>query len=42
LSVRRNEPVPRGHALTIMVFDFPFQGPDLGELDRLLVSVVQV
>lgn len=34
LSVWRNENVARSHALTVMVFDFPFQGSDLGELDR--------
>jgi len=32
LSVRRNEPISRGLAFTIMMADFPFEGSYFGEL----------
>jgi hypothetical protein len=34
LTIRRDEPVARGHALAVVVGDFPFQGSDLWELYR--------
>lgn len=33
LSIRRNENIARRHALAVVIFEFPFQGSNLRELD---------